>query len=979
MPLAMNAVVSGLLHSLFANLAEDSSNSPAILQVLSQLVETLGDGVALLSAQVIAQSSDEAILSLFQVLGDFESFSISLLVSPEYRDRLSLCLAKHYHQARPNTPSVSANKSIGLTVQLFSVDTIAYNIASTNHLIFIINSLFSHCKEAVVNGRFNVKHEAIKEKLTTFSKQSTNITRLDLTPPLGNKVSEITVFQTSEYPNKQYPFIYHYIVLYLISYIMFVNPALIIDPVLRVLVWQSQVKGSMWVRNGSAVLLQSASYTHTDMCRQDFYLLQYCVQAMTPSAFYSQLLDRSELSSWFILDGVIQPPSDESSTKRMKHLPESDRSSIIVAEDLLALVVSIVADRTKLANLPLDQVVRREIIHTLAICPVTHSALVGRHPELLENYENLDSILSQVAVYMPATGRERATYALRPTCWNEWDAYYPHYSQAELAKAEERYMEHAKHTGIALQRPLRALTPALPVFLSIEAILHCDLLHALLYSVFHNAASMSPRCSETLLIHSIHLVSMILASIDSNQAPKIDASSPRKQQQPSTLKYEHMDFGFHPTDFISNMFHEVKSPNGHFFSTAASHSLYSIINVLCSSSSYQSHHPVLEKILDHPLIRGLRSPRAVSTSSSPENTLGSSALQKEMAKRRQEEIMKKFSQQQKAFLKNSKDNSDQPQVEQSEEFETTLGDCAICKEEMSQLKRIGPVVTNGGTSEILRDVYRTRSSFVAFCSHAIHMSCFPMLFKNSLARGGSQEFHCPCCRRLSNAILPYSDSPLSPFTVPSADGQESTSDHSSLVSWILESKDKEYPVQSTTTTTSMDPMIEGNAPLSDQPDKRIYSLWSMAEYDQLTFSLGLDARSLLSNDIAGICADLWIVNMPVDNIQIPLRSYDPFTFYPLPNDFHKFFLDASKRSCSTCGGGIAVLMLMSEALVFILNRTTYKVWGTLYLDQHGDEDIGLKRGKPLYLNKERVQRLKSDLLDLQLQNTTTSHPQFGGR
>jgi len=63
-----------------------------------------------------------------------------------------------------------------------------------------------------------------------------------------------------------------------------------------------------------------------------------------------------------------------------------------------------------------------------------------------------------------------------------------------------------------------------------------------------------------------------------------------------------------------------------------------------------------------------------------------------------------------------------------------------------------------------------------------------------------------------------------------------------------------------------------------------------------------------------------------------------------------------------CGAGTAVyLVIMSSTVVIIRGERVY-LWGSVYLDQHGEEDIDLKRGKPLYLSEQRVQCLTQQWL-----------------
>jgi hypothetical protein len=55
---------------------------------------------------------------------------------------------------------------------------------------------------------------------------------------------------------------------------------------------------------------------------------------------------------------------------------------------------------------------------------------------------------------------------------------------------------------------------------------------------------------------------------------------------------------------------------------------------------------------------------------------------------------------------------------------------------------------------------------------------------------------------------------------------------------------------------------------------------------------------------------------------------------------------------ATCGAGVGVLLLARHTYVLLLRESRATQWTSVYLDEWGEEDIALKRGKPLYLNDE---------------------------
>lgn len=58
-----------------------------------------------------------------------------------------------------------------------------------------------------------------------------------------------------------------------------------------------------------------------------------------------------------------------------------------------------------------------------------------------------------------------------------------------------------------------------------------------------------------------------------------------------------------------------------------------------------------------------------------------------------------------------------------------------------------------------------------------------------------------------------------------------------------------------------------------------------------------------------------------------------------------------------CGAGTGVFLSINSTYIYIVRGIRVAIWASLYLDKHGEEDIDLKRGKPLYLSKERYNLL----------------------
>ena len=62
---------------------------------------------------------------------------------------------------------------------------------------------------------------------------------------------------------------------------------------------------------------------------------------------------------------------------------------------------------------------------------------------------------------------------------------------------------------------------------------------------------------------------------------------------------------------------------------------------------------------------------------------------------------------------------------------------------------------------------------------------------------------------------------------------------------------------------------------------------------------------------------------------------------------------------SECGGGTGVFLMVQKCCALLVRDTRAAYYPSLYLDQHGEEDTGLRRGRPLYLNDQRYDDLQS--------------------
>jgi len=70
-----------------------------------------------------------------------------------------------------------------------------------------------------------------------------------------------------------------------------------------------------------------------------------------------------------------------------------------------------------------------------------------------------------------------------------------------------------------------------------------------------------------------------------------------------------------------------------------------------------------------------------------------------------------------------------------------------------------------------------------------------------------------------------------------------------------------------------------------------------------------------------------------------------------------------------CGAGTAIFLGVNSSFIIVIRGKRACLWGSVYLDAFGEEDRELKRGKPLFLSKERYTLLESQWLSHRFDHT----------
>lgn len=70
-----------------------------------------------------------------------------------------------------------------------------------------------------------------------------------------------------------------------------------------------------------------------------------------------------------------------------------------------------------------------------------------------------------------------------------------------------------------------------------------------------------------------------------------------------------------------------------------------------------------------------------------------------------------------------------------------------------------------------------------------------------------------------------------------------------------------------------------------------------------------------------------------------------------------------------CGAGTAMFLAVNSSTIIVIRGKRACLWGSVYLDSFGEEDRDLKRGKPLYLSKERYSLLQQQWINHSFDHT----------
>ncbi len=271
----------------------------------------------------------------------------------------------------------------------------------------------------------------------------------------------------------------------------------------------AQIRTGLWVRNGFAIrgqLLHYRDFMLRELCYdQDLFIIQSAFVILDPNVVLVSILDRFRLTKWFSGD--------------VKHSYYDGTQLFTMVEEVLYVIITCLSESANARRLSPLEIVRREIVHGLALgaCPFTE--LCKRVAERIVDDSNLDRALSMIANYKsPISSTDFGLYELKDEYFDEVNPFFFHYTRNRREEAESILKTRlSKKTGsktpIIVPKPFGVTSGP---FVSIPQIFTSEVLLQIIFfsirNVFLHAEASGSLVSsgDAILDQALHLTMLAL-------------------------------------------------------------------------------------------------------------------------------------------------------------------------------------------------------------------------------------------------------------------------------------------------------------------------------------------------------------------------------------------------------------------------------------------------------------------------------------
>ncbi|KAG6846186.1 hypothetical protein H0H93_015521, partial [Arthromyces matolae] len=253
-------------------------------------------------------------------------------------------------------------------------------------------------------------------------------------------------------------------------------------------------------------LLHYRDYMLRELCYdQDLFILQVALVVIDPSVVIVTILDRFGLVGHF---GGDTP----------QFVYEGAQLSSMV-EELLYVIITILTEAANPSKMDINQAIRREIIHALAMGPCSYTDLIKRVAERLVEDVSFERMLVDVANFKsPETATESGVYELKDEMYEEVNPFFYHYTRNKREEVENVLRNRLKKkTGVS--DPVIVPKPFVVTsgpFAGITAAFESKALLQVMFYAIHNILSVTtlsgsaPPSAEAILDQAVHLVMVAL-------------------------------------------------------------------------------------------------------------------------------------------------------------------------------------------------------------------------------------------------------------------------------------------------------------------------------------------------------------------------------------------------------------------------------------------------------------------------------------
>lgn len=497
----------------------------------------------------------------------------------------------------------------------------------------------------------------------------------------------------------------------------------IFDHPLRTCVWLSQMKASMWVRNGITLRHQAHTYrnvSHRDVGYQrDILMVQAGLvlcgndNERPGERFLAQMIDRFQVCNWVKGHFDVIPGFEET-------------QQLDVIEDFFHLLVIVLSERGNLLpsvdeSTHHDKVLEHDIAHALCFKPLSFSELASRVTEKVSESDDFTRVLESMTNYRAPEGlSDVGTFELKSDYIELVDPYYAHYSRNHREEAENIYKKHmARKTGkkvedVVYEPRLETIDGGL--FGGLAAFTSTPLFVQLLGAAFQfaiDAKRAAPKVQSTRVETFLHMVlHLSMLAIIEDRSETDSEGGFVYQASCNTCSYAAHGLP------EANPFNEQTS-------------LVKLLLETSTHSEYTSCHPAIKHVLSR---MEVRQPEKVAAATGLHTNLdrflgrggsGSPASlpaedkerRKQEALARQAKVMAQMKQQQNSFLQNQGLSSFEDELDDSEDdmsvthdadnvehrktWSFPTGTCILCQEETDDQRLYG-TFSFLGESHILR-------------------------------------------------------------------------------------------------------------------------------------------------------------------------------------------------------------------------------------------------------------------------------------